>query len=98
MHRPAELWEIEQPRLDRYLKLALDRATFEWDEDGQFWFGQIPGFPGLWADAPSQEECRKVLVEVLTDWLSHKLRDADDDIPVLEGIDLLAGPRSTPSI
>lgn len=97
MTRPIELWELEQGVLERYVKLAIDRATFAWDEEGRFWFGEISGFAGVWADAPSREECRKVLAEVLTDWLSHKLRDADDDIPVIEGINLLAIARSVPS-
>ncbi len=91
MKRPVELWEIPGPILGRYIKLALDRARCEWDQGGRLWFAEIPGFQGVWADAASQEECRKVLGEVLTDWLSHKLRDSDDDIPVLDGIDLLAG-------
>lgn len=88
--RSIELWELPVPTLERYLKLALDRAMFEWDDDGRFWFGEISGFQGVWAEAPSQEECRKILADVLTDWLSHKLRDGDDDIPILDGIDLLA--------
>ena len=97
MRRAVELWEIERAKLERYLKLALERATFEWDEEGRFWFSEIPGFPGVWGQAPSQEECRKILAEVLTDWLSHKLRDGDDDIPTIEGIDLLAESRRAPS-
>ncbi len=88
--RSIELWEVPGPLLERYLKLALDRATFEWDEAGRFWFSEIPGFQGVWANAASQEECRKVLAEVLTDWLSHKLRDGDEDVPVLDGINLPA--------
>lgn len=98
MKRPIELWEVEQATLERYLKLAIDRPTFEWDEEGRFWFGEIPGFPGVWADAASQEACQKVLAEVLTDWLSHKLHDVDDDIPVIGGINLLAVARPAPSV
>jgi predicted RNase H-like HicB family nuclease len=51
------------------------------------YFGEIPGFQGVWASEASLEGCRRVLQEVLEEWLLLKLRD-DEEVPELEGITL----------
>lgn len=84
-----ELWQIPPETLARYLKVALEKSQFERLEDGS-WYGEIPGFQGVWANGASQEECRQVLGEVLLEWLALKLKDGDTDIPVVEGINLLS--------
>ena len=54
--------------LTRYLSAALHRATYKVLHDGSF-FGEIPGFDGVWANAGSLESCREELEEVLEEWL-----------------------------
>ena len=55
-------------------------------DDGT-WFGEIPGFEGVWANGPTVESCRKELVEVLEEWLILKLRDGDP-MPVVGGVEI----------
>ena len=70
-----------------YVNEAMKRAKYKILDDATF-FGEVPGLQGVWADADTLEECRQKLQEVLEGWLILKLRDNDNDIPVLGGISL----------
>jgi len=72
--------------LNQYIEKALERAEYKRLDD-QTWFAEIPGFTGVWANAPTVEICRKELVEVLEEWVLLKLRD-NDPIPVIDGIEI----------
>jgi predicted RNase H-like HicB family nuclease len=72
--------------LSAYIAAAMARARYKILEDGTFW-GEIPGLRGVWAAEPTLEDCRRVLQEVLEEWLVLKLRDGDP-IPVVGGVDL----------
>ena len=67
--------------LTAYITAAMARARYKIIEDGTY-FGEIPGLPGVWANAKTLEACRDELQEVLEDWLVVKLRDGDD-IPAI---------------
>ena len=69
-----------------YIAEAMARATYKILEEGTY-FGEIPGIPGVWSNEATLEECRKVLQEVLEEWLLLKLRD-NDEIPPLGEISL----------
>jgi predicted RNase H-like HicB family nuclease len=73
--------------LTLYLKSALRRAHYEvLPDDGSF-YGEIPGFPGVYANASTLEACRDELEEVLEEWIL--LRVARHlDLPVVDGISL----------
>ena len=43
------------------------------DEDEGF-FGEIPGFQGVWSNADQLEACRQELKEVLEGWIVVRLR------------------------
>jgi len=75
--------------LNQYIQKALERAEYKRLDD-QTWFAEIPGFAGVWANAPTVEICRKELVEVLEEWVLLKLRD-NDPIPVIDGIEIKIG-------
>lgn len=83
----SDLWEIPTVIVDEYLDKALDKASFEKLPDGT-WYAEIAGFQGVWASGHDEEACQRTLREVLVDWLSHKLRDRDRDIPEPAGISL----------
>ena len=72
--------------LTAYINEAMARATYRILEDGTY-FGEIPGLSGVWADEATLEECRRVLQEVLEEWLLLKLRD-NEEIPPLGKIKL----------
>lgn len=67
-----------------YVNKALEKTVYKKLEDGT-WFAEIPGFEGVWSNAPNVEACRKELVEVLEEWLILKLRD-NDPVPPLDGV------------
>lgn len=70
-----------------FIQAAMKEAVIEQLEDGTF-FAEIPPYPGVWADGKDEKECLATLQEVLEEWLLFKLRDVDNDIPVLGGEDL----------
>ena len=62
--------------LSEFVSKQLKRARYKILKDGMY-FGEIPGFRGVWASARSLEECRKELQEVLEDWILLKVRDKE---------------------
>lgn len=73
--------------LTNYIHAALRRAKYEIMDDGQY-YGEIPGFDGVWASAVTLEECREELRETLEDWLVLGLR-MGHALPVVDGINLI---------
>jgi predicted RNase H-like HicB family nuclease len=55
--------------LTNYIRAALHHARYEiLPSDGSF-YGEIPGFDGVYANAETLEECREELEEVLEEWI-----------------------------
>lgn len=73
--------------INQYISAAMRRAHYEILEDGAGFYGSIPGFPGLWAQASTLEECRDELQSTLEGWLLLSLSQ-HMEIPVLDGLDL----------
>jgi predicted RNase H-like HicB family nuclease len=59
--------------LTKYIHAALRDAHYEILEDCTY-YGDIPGFQGVYADASTLEGCREQLQEVLEGWLILGLR------------------------
>lgn len=73
--------------LTRYIQAAMRKARYEiLPDDGSF-YGNIPGFDGVWANAPTLEACREELEEVLEDWIVLGL-SKQLPLPVVKGIEL----------
>jgi len=70
-----------------YIQAAMEKAKYEILADGEGFYASIPEMPGVWANAPALEECRRELQEVIEDWMLIKLRH-NDPLPVIDGIDL----------
>ncbi len=62
--------------LSEFVAKQLKRARYKILKDRSY-FGEIPGFKGIWANAKNLEDCRKELQEVLEDWLLLKIRDRE---------------------
>jgi len=73
--------------LINYIQNAMRLAKYEILEDGQY-YGEIPGFQGVWAQADNLEACREELQSGLEDWLVLGLR-MGHKIPTVAGIQLL---------
>ena len=70
-----------------YIETAMRRTTYEiLTEDGGY-YGEIPGFQGVFANAPTLEECRKQLQEVLEDWILLSVAK-NLPLPVIDGMTL----------
>jgi len=73
--------------LTEYIDTAMRKAVYEILPDDNSYYGEIPGFQGVWANAETLEECRVELKEVLEDWLILGLRKGHS-IPAVDGITL----------
>ncbi|HQO36703.1 MAG TPA: type II toxin-antitoxin system HicB family antitoxin [bacterium] len=59
--------------LTQYLHAAMHRAVYEiLSDDGSF-YGEIPGFNGVYANASTLEACREELNEVLEEWILFRI-------------------------
>lgn len=72
--------------LTAYISGALRQATYKLLDDGTFW-GEIPGFQGVWATGTTLEACREELQEVLEGWIILGLR-LGHALPVVDGLNL----------
>ena len=73
--------------LTEYLEAAMRRANYEILPDDNTFYGDIPGFEGVYANSDNLETCRSELREVLEEWvlfrISHHL-----PLPIVDGIEL----------
>jgi predicted RNase H-like HicB family nuclease len=72
--------------LTQYIDAAMRRATYEILQDRTY-YGEIPGFDGVLANAATLEACRDQLQEVLEGWIVLGLR-LGHPLPVIDGIRL----------
>jgi predicted RNase H-like HicB family nuclease len=77
----------------KYVEAAMARAHYEIMEDGDFW-GEIPGFQGVWGTGKTLDGCRDHLQSVLESWLVLGLWLNHTDMPVLGRLSIIPrGPR-----
>jgi len=69
-----------------YLQAAMNHAVYEQIEDGTY-FGEIPGFQGVWSNAATLEGARQELAEVLEEWILMGIAD-HAELPVVGGFAL----------
>jgi predicted RNase H-like HicB family nuclease len=73
--------------ITEYIKAAMHKANYEILSDDNSFYGEIPGFEGLYANSVTLENCREELESTLEDWLLISIYK-NLPIPELEGIDL----------
>lgn len=73
--------------LSEYLRAAMRQAHYEILEDDGTFYGEIPGFDGVWANAATLEACRDELEEVLEGWIVLSL-SKNLPLPTVDGISL----------
>ncbi len=59
--------------LTQFIYAAMRQARYEILSDDSY-YGEIPGFAGVYANAPTLEACREQLQEVLEGWIVLGLR------------------------
>jgi len=77
--------------LTSYIQAAMRRAKYEILSDGTY-YGEIPDFQGVYANAQALDECRSELQEVSEGWIVLGLR-LGHTLPMVDGIDLAVAPE-----
>ena len=73
--------------LIQYLSAAMTQAHYELLGDGEGFYGEIPGFQGVFAQGDTLESCRTELASTLEDWLLFRI-SRHLPIPTVNGMDL----------
>ena len=73
--------------LSQYIQSAMRQAKYKILPDDEGYYGEIPGFQGVWSNAETLEECREELAEVLEEWIFHNLKE-NATLPVVNGVKL----------
>jgi len=73
--------------LNEYLQAAMRRAKYDILADDGSFYGEIPGFQGVYANDTTSESCREALQEVLEEWIFFRV-SRSLDLPVVDGLEL----------
>ena len=73
--------------LTEYIEAAMKAGRYEILPDDQSYYGEIPGFQGVYANATTLEQCRIELREVLEDWILISI-SRHLPLPKVNGIEL----------
>jgi predicted RNase H-like HicB family nuclease len=73
--------------LTDYIKAAMHRARYEILPDDSTFYGKIPEFDGVYANADALETCREELEEVLEEWILLRV-SRNLSLPIVDGIEL----------
>jgi len=70
-----------------YIRASMHRAKYEILSDDGTFYGEIPGFDGVYSSASTLEACREELEEVLEEWILFRI-SRNLLLPVVDGIEL----------
>ena len=57
--------------LTEYIRAAMGEAKYEILDEG--FYGEIPGFEGVWSNATNLEDCREELSDALETWILFRV-------------------------
>jgi len=73
--------------LTEYIQAAMHKARYEILKDDNSYYGEIPKFEGLYANAKTLEDCREELEEALEEWILFRI-SKNLSLPIISGIGL----------
>jgi predicted RNase H-like HicB family nuclease len=73
--------------LTNYIQAAMRQAKYEILQDDGTFYGEIPGFNGVYANTDTLEACREELAEVLEQWILFRV-SRNLSLPLVDGIAL----------
>ena len=73
--------------LSEYVTAALHKARYDILADDGSYYGEIPGFEGVYANATTLEACRDELRDVLEEWILFRV-SRNLSLPVVDGREL----------
>ena len=59
--------------LTAYIRAAMSKAKYEILPDNGSYYGEIPGFQGVYANSATLEACRDELESTLEDWILFRV-------------------------
>ena len=65
----------------------MRKAKYEMLSDNGTFYGEIPDFQGVFANAGTLESCHEQLREVLEEWIFFRV-SRNLDLPVVDGLEL----------
>jgi predicted RNase H-like HicB family nuclease len=74
--------------LTNYIRASMRLAKYEILSDDGTFYGEIPGFDGVYANADTLETCRDELEEVLEEWILFRI-SRNLSLPIVDGIELI---------
>ncbi len=74
--------------LMEYIHATMKKAKYEILPDDNTFFGEIPSFDGVYANADTLEACRDELEEVLEEWIFFRI-SRNLPLPIVDGIELV---------
>uniref|UniRef100_B8HQ11 Type II toxin-antitoxin system HicB family antitoxin n=1 Tax=Cyanothece sp. (strain PCC 7425 / ATCC 29141) TaxID=395961 RepID=B8HQ11_CYAP4 len=74
-----------------YVRRAMRQANYQVVENDRI-YGEVPGFVGVSATAETLMDCQHRLVEILEDWVVHRI-SRNLPVPPVEGVDLPSDPH-----
>ena len=74
--------------LTSYIRAAMHPAKYEILLDDGTFYGEIPGFDGVYANTDTLETCRDELEEVLEEWILFRV-SRNLPLPVVDQIELI---------
>ncbi len=73
--------------LTRYIQAAMRQAKYKILPDGKSYYGEVPGFESVCANAELLGDCRDELLEVLERWIINHLSESLP-LPTVGGLNL----------
>lgn len=73
--------------LTQYIKAAMHKARYEILLSDSTFYGEIPDFDGVYANAETLEDCREELEEVLEEWILLRVSQ-HLSLPTVDGLEL----------
>jgi predicted RNase H-like HicB family nuclease len=73
--------------LTEYIKAAMRKAKYEMLPDDKTFYGEIPGFEGVYANAETLEACHDELEEVLEEWILLRI-SRHLPLPIVDRLEL----------
>ena len=67
--------------LVEYLQTSLRHAHYEILEEDKSFYGEIPGFQGVYANAPTLKEGHEQLKEILEEWVLFRIYKNSPNFP-----------------
>lgn len=89
-HKPSRTLEEMSSSIQEWAEIATSNAVLSDIDDPPGFIATVNRVKGAWGFGDSKQAAIDDLRSVLIGWVTLKLEDGDDDIPSMEGVQLVA--------